>query len=155
MTTTTKQSGSQAVENGWAHYEDWAMAYELATSEHLTPLELSTLCDRLGIESVDNADELTDLACDYIRDSALSVEVKSGWQSYGQELVQQEWRVCFTTGGPSLYLQGELGQHDEPVQPRVFCGCWGEWAPLIVDRKGQFLDSDVLQWVADCFCFES
>ena len=158
MTITAKEAGSQAVSNGWAHYEGWLLAWELDTCAGKLPTKrVEFICDALGVNLPDNPDshyERSELARDYIRDSALSVEVKSGWQTTGQELVQQDFRICFTTGGPSLYLQGELDQYDQPtVDVRMYCGHWGEWAPLSVDRRGEFINDSVLNWVAGCFYF--
>lgn len=159
MTTTTRQTDSQAIRNAWAHYEGWLLAYELGTCpDKLTAKRVKFICNELGVnppENIDSANERSELARDYITNSALSVEVKSGWQSLGEQLTQQAFRLCFTTGGPSLYLQGELDRYEEPVDVGMYCGDWGEWGQLFVDKRGVDISEPVLAWVATCFYFGS
>ena len=111
-----------AITNAWAHYEGWVLAYELATcGEKLSAARIAFICDALGVNPPEAGDE-SEMARDYISDSALSVEVRSGWQlaNNGQgELTQAEFRICFATGGPSLYLQGWIDHHDQPRGPET------------------------------------
>ncbi len=93
-----------------------------------------------------NSEELTELieaagecenqeqARDRIEESALSVQVRSGWYSPGdsENAAPEEFEILLTTGGPALRIIGELNEHREPVHPRLQYQDWGTpWAELI------------------------
>lgn len=93
-----------------------------ADFEHHAATQQDLTEARLNLEAWerDNAEELEELstACNECRDQdeaaqviqedALSVEVRSGWQSYGDTLEAEEFRIVLCTGGPHCQLVGEL-----------------------------------------------
>lgn len=71
-----------------------------------------------------------DDAREQIQQDALSVEVRSGWQSVGEQLAPAEFRIVLCTGGPHVELQGELDDNDVPDRVRVIYADWGESGEL-------------------------
>ena len=147
---TTKPS--HAITNAWSHYDGWALAYELfniSTAEGLSRSQ--TICSWLGINPAQRIADLQDVASDYIRESALSAEVRSGWQQAGDEKMDPtHYRIVFSTGGPHLELQGELNRWHEAETFEVHASDWSEHHELETDRHGKDFSEDVLQWVASC-----
>lgn len=55
---------------------------------------------------------------------ALSVEVRSSWQSVGEEMEADEYRILLTYGGPSLQIVGDLDQYKQPSSFKVQYQDW-------------------------------
>lgn len=70
--------------------------------------------------------ESEDDAREAIQDDALSVEVRSGWESAGAELTPSEYRIVLSTGGPHVEIRGELNEHNEPESARLYHCDWFE-----------------------------
>ena len=61
-------------------------------------------------------------ARDAIYETPLSVEVRSGWRSVGEDAGEpEEFRIVLCTGGPHVELTGDIGG-----AVRVVCKDWGE-----------------------------
>lgn len=63
-----------------------------------------------------------------IHEDALSVEVRSGWCSVDGawgDMEAAEFRICLTTGGPELWLRGELDGNGEPSRAWLEFRDWG------------------------------
>ena len=77
----------------------------------------------------------SDAALEAITESALSVEVRSGWYFPGSEIQDTaplEYKILLTTGGPALRIIGELDQYGEPETARLEWQDWGTpWTPLM------------------------
>lgn len=78
--------------------------------------------------------ELTEAAGEYashddarerIQEGPLSVEVRSGWNTIGEDLAPEEFRVLLTTGGPALQIRGELDDNREPSRAWLEHQDWG------------------------------
>ena len=85
-----------------------------------------------------------------IRESALSVEVRTGWNAPGEEMTPEEFRIVLTTGGPGLQIRGELDMGSEP------CRAWLEyqdWGPPWTEYHGEYADRDALLAFASTFYF--
>lgn len=83
-------------------------------------LELTELEEAAGdCESEDDARQR-------IEEDALSVEVRSGWESMGSELSPAEFRIVLCTGGPHVEIQGELNDYNEPESVRLLFQDWFE-----------------------------
>lgn len=145
--TTTKQS--HAVDNALCHYIDWALAYELSNFPELERGQ--TICEELGINPAQRIADFEDVAREYIQESALSCEVRSGWHSVGQPSEPEQFRIVFSTGGPHLEMVGDLDGYGEAGSVELVAKDWGENTVVYEDSEGNTLDSDVLEWVANCF----
>lgn len=91
-----------------------------------------------------------------IEEDALSLEVRSDWQSMGEPLEAAEFCILLTTGGPAVRIVGEL-DNGEPSRPRLEVQDWGTpWTHYLGEYKdGSFeVSRDVLQAYCSVFCFE-
>lgn len=55
----------------------------------------------------------------------LSVQVRSGWQSPGEELEAEDFEILLCTGGPAVRIVGELNRNQEPDRARIEYQDWG------------------------------
>lgn len=60
-----------------------------------------------------------------ITEDALSVEVRGGWRSRGEEAADEEFSILLCTGGPAVRIRGELDEHGQPDRAWVECQDWG------------------------------
>lgn len=60
-----------------------------------------------------------------IQQSPLSLHVRSGWSSPGDEMKAEEFELLLSTGGPALRIRGELNKHGEPDRARLEMQDWG------------------------------
>lgn len=85
------------------------------------------------------------------RAEALSVEVRSGWQSLsGDALKAAEWRIVLTTGGPELVLFGHLDRYNGPAAPELRCRDWGTTFESVRTSSDE---DEALAWFAGLFYF--
>lgn len=83
--------------------------------------ELQELGDALsGFDDADDAEQR-------IYELPLSVEVRSGWHTPGEESTPGEFRVVLCTGGPHVELLGELDHNGEPCRVWVAARDWGQY----------------------------
>lgn len=66
-----------------------------------------------------------DSAREDIQNSALSLQVRSGWVTPGEEMNAEEFEILLTTGGPALRIRGELNEHKEPDRAWLEYQDWG------------------------------
>lgn len=67
-----------------------------------------------------------DAARQAILNDALSLEVRSGWETAGATLEPSEFRIVLCTGGPHVEIRGELDQHNEPESAQLYHFDWFE-----------------------------
>ena len=73
-----------------------------------------------------------DAAEQVIRESPLSVRVRSGWQNVGEEskFEPEEFEILMGTGGPAVRIMGTLDEHRQPDSARIEWQDWGTpWTP--------------------------
>lgn len=80
-----------------------------------------------------------------IEEDPLSVEVRSDWINYGEELTPSEFRIVLCTGGPHVELVGDLDHNGEPFRVRVLYKDWNE--------SGELFDFDHDAVLTYCRCF--
>lgn len=70
-----------------------------------------------------------------IQEDALSVEVRKGWYTPGDEPKRPtDFTILLCTGGPAVRLIGELNEHGEPDSVRMEHQDWGTpWQELITN----------------------
>jgi hypothetical protein len=88
-------------------------------------------------EKSDDDDELSELeesagectsrddAEQAIQEDPLCVEVRSGWQSVGEELIPEEFAILLCTGGPAVRIMGELDDNKQPRRAWLEYQDWG------------------------------
>ena len=62
---------------------------------------------------------------DAIQEAPLTVEVRSGWYSFGAEPELIEYQIMLSYGGPSLRITGRLGEYNEPETADLEYQDWG------------------------------
>lgn len=112
-------------------------------------------------DNPEDSDELTQLeteagefsdihqVTEAIQESPLSVEVRSGWHSYGDKPTLEEFRIVLCTGGPAVQIRGEFDVHGNAYRAWLEYQDWGTpWT--------QYFDADqeTLVEYASQFCFE-
>ena len=82
-----------------------------------------------------------------IQESPLSVQVRSGWRSVGDDHGDpEEFEILLSTGGPALHIRGELGAHCEPSRAWLEYQDWGTvWT--------QYFDVEQTTLLAYCSVF--
>ncbi|MGB8348305.1 MAG: hypothetical protein WCD86_25710 [Ktedonobacteraceae bacterium] len=70
--------------------------------------------------------ENQDAACDRIQEDPLSVQVRSGWYSPGDEAPPpEEFEILLCTGGPAVRIRGELDERGQPIKAWIEYSDWG------------------------------
>ncbi len=83
-----------------------------------------------------------------IRDDPLSLEVRSGWVTPGEDMTAEDFTILLCTGGPAVRIMGELDDHREPRR------AWLEVQDWFTPWTQYFgADSDTLLTYARCFYF--
>lgn len=102
------------VVNGW-HF--WITESEQCDLDGEDYQELRELKDAAG-ECEDRED-----AEQRIHEDALSVEVRGGWTTPGNEPEPAEYRIVLCTGGPHVEIRGDLDS-GTPTTARLYCQDW-------------------------------
>jgi hypothetical protein len=95
-----------------------------------------------------DADPDNDELQDELRDLALSQEVRSCWQTIGQELEAGMYRLVLCTGGPHVEIVGSLGVGGDPDSATLYCQDWytrKEEVPISQPEE------ELLLWFAQSF----
>jgi hypothetical protein len=124
---------------------DYDRLEELKDVEELTESESEELID-LEKDAGECADR--EEAEQRIQEDALSVEVRSGWASVGDDLTAEEFCILITTGGPAVRIRGELDENCEPRRAWLEVQNWGTpWTQYFGAEQAVLLD------YARCFYF--
>ena len=158
-----KRHLSDAEQNGYSHYETWLAHYTLWNWSDTVSDEFpegGTKSDwtqethdlyQEWQEYGDDNDSLQEWIADSIRDSALSVEVRTGWYQVGVDDGEpEEFRIVFSTGGPHMELRGKLAALGNFSYMQLLVMQWGE--PLHEIAQG--INVEVLEFVAGQFYFD-
>ena len=60
-----------------------------------------------------------------IQECPLSIQVRAGWHTPGENAEDEEFNILLSTGGPALRIVGDLDQHGQPERPRLQFQDWG------------------------------
>jgi hypothetical protein len=73
-----------------------------------------------------------------IHEDALSVQVRGGWHSPGEDAPAEEFEILLCTGGPACRIIGDLDEHMEPSRPRLQYQDWGTpWTEIFCLTDGE------------------
>lgn len=110
---------------------------------------LSNICEmveaqRLAHES--GEPEAIDAADSAINEAPLSVEVRSGWYTPGDDAgAPEEYAITLSTGGPALRIWGTLDQYGQPDVAWLQWQDWGTpWTNMPYDPETDKLMRHVL-----------
>jgi hypothetical protein len=87
-----------------------------------------------------------------VQEEPLSVLVRTGWFSPGQEheALPEEYEILLGTGGPAIRIVGELTEFLEPCTARLqWQDWWKPWADVVVSQE----EEDAILWYAQQFWF--
>ena len=77
-----------------------------------------------------------DEARQHIEEDPLSLEVRSDWQSPGEDLKASEYKILLCTGGPAVRMIGELSEHGEPESASIEYQDWFTyWEELVLTTE--------------------
>lgn len=96
-----------------------------------------------------NARPQSEERCQAIEEDPLSIEVRSGWHSLGEEAGDEEFCILLATGGPAVRIIGELDR-DEPTKARLEVQDW--FTPWTEYAEA---DESVLLDYCRVFCWET
>lgn len=83
------------------------------------------------------------------RESALSVELRSGWKVGGKPLEEEEMKITLTCGGPGLRLLADVDD-GSASRPRLQYHDWGTgWTELILQGDQR----EALDWFLGLFSY--
>ena len=151
MTTTEERAKTQAAAQYASIVE---MVTRLEHAQECQDFEECELRDDLRevMESLDvsTLEEYHDeeKAREAIEEDALSVDVRSSWQSPGESLEPAEFQLLLCTGGPAARIVGEL---DETAEPRRAWMEYQDWGTPWTQYFGA--SQDTLLAYAGQFCF--
>lgn len=60
-----------------------------------------------------------------IQEAPLSVQIRSGWYTPGEQPEPEEFEILLTTGGPALRIRGELDEYKQPCRAWLEYQDWG------------------------------
>ena len=127
---------------------DWDRLEELKDTlpEDLDQDEAEELAELMAAAGEYESQEDAERAID---EDPLSIEVRSGWHTPGEEATADEFCILLCTGGPAVRLVGDLNQHMEPESVRIEYQDWGtgwtEYNGPEVDRD------DLLSYAQRCY----
>lgn len=77
------------------------------------------------VQAEGTRDERIEKIQQQVQEWPLSVDVRStSWVSVGAEMEADEFRILLSTGGPSMRITGDIGQHGEPCNPLMQVQDW-------------------------------
>ena len=95
----TTETGTREGDAAELALQEW----DMENGEELAQI----IADAGECESRENAEQR-------IQEDALSLEVRSGWVTPGEEMQAEEFNILLGTGGPAVRIRGELSQYKEP-----------------------------------------
>ena len=130
MKTTTKEN--HALNNAIGHIE--SMVEDFKKDKHF-----------FDIKDFKSQDELRES----ILNSALSIQFRSGWETFKEDFKPTEFKILLSWGGPALRVIGEISENFA-VNPKLQYQDWGTpWIDFEITEEQQ----DALNWFCNCFYF--
>jgi hypothetical protein len=78
-----------------------------------------------------------------IEEDALSIQVREGWHSPGEQGELEEFEILLCTGGPAVRIVGDLDRHKQPDSVRLQYQDWGtpwtEYLDMTSDEREALL----------------
>lgn len=132
MTTTTTNKEDELHEIGRRAYESIAeMVAKLAAFEK----------DDNGEDTDEPDEKAREAAREEIEQDPLSVQVRSGWHSLGEDPgAPDEFEILLATGGPAVRIIGELNQYGDPTHARLQTQNWfTPWTDYVAAERDVLL----------------
>ena len=128
----TVKEKSHALQNAIGHIE--SMVEDFKKDKHF-----------FDIKDFNSQDELRE----NVLNSALSIQFRSGWETFEEDFKPAEFKILLSWGGPALRIIGELDDYG-PVNPKLQFQDWGTpWTDFKITEDQQ----EALNWFCNCFYF--
>lgn len=154
MNATSATSENHAADNAarWADsietaYEAWQFCQDDSMEGRDISVEAKRILREHDYDGT-NKNEVLEAIEEEMRESILSLEVRSDWHSPGNYDGPEQFNLLLSTGGPALRLIGDLDQHCTPRR------CWLEhqnWFTPWTEYHGGTAES--LEWFAGLFYY--
>ncbi len=93
-------------------------------------------------EEFENADDVRER----IEERPLSIQVRSGWYSPGDDSGSpEEFEILLSTGGPALRIMGDLDEYGQPTRAYMQ---WQDWGTPWTDYYESGTSDALLTWVS-------
>lgn len=144
-------TGSEANAQAWAEeiaasHEAWLYCRDQGDGRCLSTE--AKACLRFHEYDGTNHDQVAEAIEESCQESALSIDVRTGWGHPSCDLVPEEFQILLSTGGPALRITGDLA-NGEPDRPRIQHQDWG--TPWTEWRRD--VDHEALDWFCSLFWF--
>jgi hypothetical protein len=128
------QELSEAYDNAESDEEKANANQELCAWQDEYAEELAELeAEAGGCESREDAEQ-------DIQDDPLSIQVRSGWVSLGEEMQPEEFEIILCAGGPAVRILGELDAYNQPCRAWIEYQDWGTaWTQLFGEIEQETL----------------
>lgn len=155
---TTETQPTHAETNATGHAQTIEALYELHCwdadqSQPLTEEANYILQDLAWDIEGATADSLQEAVIQYAQEMPLTVLVRSGWHSPGEDADSEEFEILLSTGGPACRIIGELDRGSVAWQsgcrPVIQHQDW--FKPWIESSYG--IDTNALLWFCEQFYF--
>lgn len=124
--------------------DDWNSEHE---AEDWAAVNTEDYEELIGLEDAAGECEDREAAEQRIQEDPLSLQLRSGWYSPGEESPKaEEFELLLATGGPAVRIIGELSEHMEPDRARLQVQDW--FTPWT-----DYLDADQETLLAYCRVF--
>jgi hypothetical protein len=148
QTSAAEQNGRAWLDTITAACEAYGFCAEEGEGKHLS-LEAKAVLREHGYDGT-NHNVAGERIEDAMREAPLSLEVRSGWHTPGEDVGPEEFQVLLSTGGPALRMMGELN-HGEPARCWLEIQDWGTpWLPCHAKHAREV---DALLWFAGLFYY--
>jgi len=93
------------------------------TARRQAKAKLESIMEMVKKLDSENEDE-KEGAMTIIMEHPLSVQVRTGWYTPGEEPEEAEYEILLCTGGPAVRILGDLGQYKEPMTAKIQYQDW-------------------------------
>jgi hypothetical protein len=135
----------------WAQHRDTDLTCwdDLRSSMDSTSHDILELLQDYDVAEGDcNLDVIDDVVWQYLRNTALSCEVRSSWYAAGSEKPDpDEFRIWLTFGGPSCFVCGDFDRSSVDAKSIRICFSWAsqnrelQWSQDAQDALSWFCES--------------
>jgi hypothetical protein len=151
---TTRLSHAEQNAEGWsdtitAAWEAYGFCLEEGEGKYLST-EAKAVLKEHGYDGT-NHTVVAEAIEETMREAPLSVDVRSGWHTPGEDADPEEFQVLLTTGGPALRIMGELDQWSEPARCWLEIQDWGTPWTRYFSRSAE--RATALRWFASLFSY--
>lgn len=146
--TNAEQNAKAHAEEIEAAYEAWDFCNDDGTTAGRTLSRDAKRVLRDHQFDGTNYEQTRDAIEQTMRETPLSVDVRSCWTAPSEPFEPGEFQILLSTGGPALRIIGDLSVYNEPIGAHLQHQDWGtRWLDW------HACDTDALRWFVSLFYF--